>query len=112
MIEQAHVVIDERVFYRDIKPYDAPQELAELHGPSQGQMVLPINVYWGPAHTFDLDNKSDVVEAYQAVLREGRVKDQAEILNSGLLVSVWPQLLLPARVQALWENRFPILAAA
>jgi hypothetical protein len=74
--------------------------------------MLPINVYWGPAHTFDLDNESDVVEAYQAALREGRVEDQAVILNPGLLVSIWPELLLPARVRVLWEDRFPVLAAA
>ncbi|WP_158507112.1 hypothetical protein [Subtercola sp. Z020] len=45
MTEQANGLVDERVFYRDIKPYDAPQELAELHGPARGPMVLPLNVY-------------------------------------------------------------------
>jgi hypothetical protein len=102
---------DARVFYRDIKPYEAPARLDELHGPRDGRVQLPINVYWGPAYTFDLTNESDVVEAYQATLREGRAIDQVELLNRDLLVAVWPELLLPVRVRALWESRFPDLAA-
>lgn len=112
MVEKAVSAAGERVFYRDIKPYDAPSELADLHGPAAGRVILPLNVYWGPAHNFDLDNESDVVEAYQATLREGRVEDQAKILNPELLVSIWPELLLPVRVRMLWEDRFPALTAA
>lgn len=100
-----------RVFYRDIKSYDLPVRLDELHGPSNGRMELPLNVYSGPAYTFDLANESDVVEAYQATLREGCVVDQTELLNRDLLMAVWPELMLPVRVRDLWENRFPELAA-
>lgn len=103
---------DTRVFYRDIKPYDAPARLDELHGPRTGRIELPLNVYWGPAYTFNLANGSDVVEAYQATLREGRVIDQVELLNKDLLVAIWPELILPVRVRDLWEQRFPELAAA
>lgn len=101
-----------RVFYRDIKPYDVPARLDELHGPRSGRMELPLNVYWGPPYTFDLANESDVVEAYQATLREGRVVDQVEVFNQDLLVTIWPELVLPVRVRELWENRFPELATA
>lgn len=100
------------MFYRDIKPYEAPSRLDELRGPHDGHMHLPITVYWGPDYTFDLANESDVVEAYQATLREGRSVDQIELLNKDLLVNVWPALLLPVRVRTLWEGRFPELAAA
>ena len=103
---------DTRVFYRDIKPYDVPARLEELHGPRSGRMELPPNVYWGPLTTVDLDILSGVVKAYQATLREGRVVDQVELLNRDLLVEVWSELLLPARVRDLWESRFPELAAA
>ncbi len=103
---------DTRVFYRDIKPYDAPARLDELHGPRGGRMELPVNVYWGPPYTFDLANESDVVEAYQATLREGRVVDQMEVLNRDLLIRIWPELVLPLRVRELWEKRFPELATA
>jgi hypothetical protein len=100
-----------RVFYRDIKPYAAPAVLEELHGPRSGQIDLPINVYWGPTHAFDLGNESDIVEAYQATLREGRVVDQMELLNRDLLVAIWSELLLPVRLRELWESRFPELRA-
>ena len=103
---------DARLFYRDTKPYEAPLQLAELHGPSAGQVELPLNVYWGPAHTFDLNSESDKVEAYQATLREGRVEDQVNILNADLLVAIWAEIQLPVRVRLLWERRFPVLAAS
>ena len=103
---------DTRVFYRDIKPYDVPSRLDDLHGPRSGRMELPLNVYWGPQATVDLDTLSGVVKAYQAALREGRVVDQVELLNRDLLVEVWSELLLPDRVRDLWESRFPELTAA
>ncbi|WP_066039600.1 hypothetical protein [Herbiconiux solani] len=112
MTEATRATEDPRVFYRDIKPYEAPAELDELRGPRDGSVELPITVYWGPAHTFDLANESDVVEAYQATLREGRTVDQVELLNRDLLMRVWPELLLPVRVRSLWEGRFPELSAA
>lgn len=99
-----------RVHYRDIKPYDAPDRLEELRGPRSGRIRLPINVYWGPKSDVDLDSESDVVKAYQATLREGRVDDQVAILNRDLLVRIWPELMLPVRVRVLWEDRFPELS--
>lgn len=112
MNDLANGMADSRVFYRDIKPYDAPEFLDELHGPGEGQLHLPLNVYWGPAHTFELSNESDLVEAYQATLREGRLVDQSQLLNVGLLQRIWPELLLPMRVRELWEHRFPQLVGA
>ena len=103
---------DTRVFYRDIKPYDAPAQLDELHGPRSGLMELPLNVYWGPEATVDLGTEGGIVKAYQATLREGRVIDQLGLLNRDLLIEIWPKLLLPSRVRELWETRFPELAAA
>jgi hypothetical protein len=100
---------DTRVFYRDIKPYDAPDRLEQLQGPRSGLLDVPINVYWGPRHTFDLDNGSDVIQTYEAALREGRVIDQETLLNHELLLETWPDLMLPVRVRELWETRFPEL---
>jgi hypothetical protein len=97
------------VFYRDIKPYEAPERLEQLNGPRAGAVELPLNVYWGPPHTFDLSNESDIVEAYAATLREGRVVDQEQILDGETLVRVWHDLVLPMRVRELWESRFPEL---
>jgi hypothetical protein len=103
---------DTRVFYRDIKPYDVPDQLEQLHGPRSGRMELPRNVYWGPEAVVDLDTVGGVMKAYQAALREGRVIDQVELLNRDLLIEVWGDLMLPSRLRELWESRFPELAVA
>lgn len=100
-----------RVFYRDVKPYEAPEDLGLLAGPGTGELQLPTNVYWGPWGTVDLNIPSDVLKAYQAVLREGRASDQVELLNRDLLAQVWSELSLPDRVRELWETRFPELRA-
>lgn len=101
-----------RVFYRDIKPYEAPGRLEDLHGPGAGPLDLPLAVYWGPPHVFDLDARAEVIEAYQATVREGSAARQVQILNRHRLLEVWPDLLLPARARELWEGRFPELVSA
>jgi hypothetical protein len=103
---------DTRVFYRDIKPYDAPERLEQLRGPRAGMLVLPINVHWGPKSAVSLDSEGGVVKAYQAALAEGRLADHVVLLNRDLLIEIWPRLSLPLRVRALWEERFPELTAA
>lgn len=103
---------DERVFYRDVKPYEVPARLEELRGPAHGPVRLPVSVYWGPDPVADLDTQGGVIKAYQAVLREGQVADQVALLNPVRLMDVWSELLLPARARALWESRFPQLASA
>jgi len=52
-------------------------------------MTLPINVHWGP----------------------WSVVDQVALLDRDLLVKVWPELMLPARVRGLWESHFPELSS-
>jgi hypothetical protein len=101
-----------RTFYRDIKPYDVPARLQDLHGPAHGTVTLPLNVYWGPDPDADLDSLAGITKAYQAALREGRTEDLEQIVNANRLTEVWDELLLPARVRTLWESRFPELASA
>ena len=103
---------DRRVFYQDIKPYDTPARLDDLHGPAHGTISLPVNVYWGPDADADLDSFAGLSKAYQAVLREGRTVDQEQILNRGRLLEVWNELLLPGRVRAAWEGKFTELATS
>jgi hypothetical protein len=103
---------DTRVFYRDIKPYDVPDQLEQLQGPHSARIELPRNVYWGPEAVVDLDTEGGVMKAYQAALREGRVVDQVELLNRDLLIEVWGELMLPDRVREVWESGCPELAGA
>ncbi|SKC68105.1 hypothetical protein [Okibacterium fritillariae] len=101
---------DRRVFYRDIKPYDVPDSLDALVGPAEGTLALPHHVYWGPEHVFDLSNEWDRVDAYKAVLCEGRTEDMTRLLNGRILRELWPEMSIPTRLRVLWESRFPTLA--
>lgn len=100
-----------RVLYQDIKPYDVPASLGDLHGPRNGVLTLPLDVYWGPDPEADLATLSGVTKAYQAILREGASDMQEALLNRDVLLRIWDELLLPARVRSLWETRFPELTA-
>lgn len=102
--------VHDRVFVRDVKPYFAPDSLDALHGPSGGVIELPHAVHWGPERVVDLDSPGGALKAYEAVLQEGGIADQAVIMNRDRLEAVWPLLALPARVRRLWEDRFPTLA--
>ena len=104
--------IEDRVFFRDVKPYEAPASLDDLRGPAGGVVELPHSVLWAPGgDEVDLDQPGGVGLAYRAVLAEGSVDDQVRLLNRDLLLAAWRDLLLPSRVRELWEGRFPELAA-
>jgi len=100
-----------RVRVHDVKPYDAPASLDDLRGPRDGELVLPHHVHWGPRREVNFSSEGDVLTAYQATISEGMVVDQVMILNRSLLLELWPELILSARVRSLWESRFPELAA-
>jgi hypothetical protein len=100
-----------RVRFQDVKPYDAPASLEDLCGPSDGELVLPHHVHWGPRREVNLSREGDVLTAYQATISEGMVADQVTILNRSILLELWPELILSARVRNLWESRFPELTA-
>lgn len=102
----------ERVLYQDIVPYEVPSSLDALRGPATGALELPITVHWGPKHVYDLADPGEAVFAYQQIVREGTTADQETLLNADLLTQVWPELILPARCQRLWETSFPELAVA
>ena len=80
---------ERRVFFRDTKPYEAPDSLDDLRGPARGVLELPHYVYWGPERTVGPDAPSGIRKAYQTVLCEGTANDQALILNRGVLQREW-----------------------
>lgn len=47
----------------------------------------------------------------QEVLNDGNVEQQIALLNRDHLVNDWAHMILPPRVRALWESRFPELTA-
>jgi hypothetical protein len=48
---------------------------------------------------------------YLRVVRSGTAAEQAALLNRETLMELWPTLILPAECRAIWEAKFPELAA-
>jgi len=88
--------------------------LADLRGPAEGTVELPIWLFWSnPDHTFDLGDKDMRRWLYQTVLREaGQPEDLVAYLDGGTLVALWPELFLPPGVRQAWEDKHPVLRAA
>ena len=51
------------VLFSDVVPYEVPSSLYALQGPSGGIVTLPLHVWCGPAPTFDLNRRADLLVA-------------------------------------------------
>jgi hypothetical protein len=89
-------------------------DLASLRGQVSGTVELPLRLFWSsPDRTFDLDNPFMRRWLYQTVLREAsRPEDLTRYLDDGTLITLWPDLRLPAGVRQAWEDHHPVLRAA
>jgi len=89
-------------------------DLADLHGPVHGTVVLPLRLYWSPAgRVFDLDDPHMLRTVYEVVLQESiEPGELATWLNGDKLAEVWPRLWLPKGVRRAWEERHPQLCTA
>jgi hypothetical protein len=87
--------------------------LADLQGPVEGAVELPIWLFWSaPGHTFDLSDPEMRLWLYQTVLREAsRPQDLTTHLDGDTLIALWPQLFLPKGVRRAWEDQHPALRA-
>jgi hypothetical protein len=88
--------------------------LADLRGPAEGPVELPLWLNWSCLGlVFDLGDPDMRQWLYQTVLREaGRLEDLTAYLNGDTLVALWPSLYLPRGVRQAWEDRHPVLRAA
>lgn len=88
--------------------------LADLRGPVEGPVELPIWLFWSsPGHVFDLGDQDMRRWLYQTVLREaGCQEDLTAYLDGDTLVALWPGLYLPKGVREAWEDQHPALRAA
>jgi len=88
--------------------------LADLRGPTEGTVELPLWLFWSaPGHTFDLGDPDMRRWLYQTVLREAsRLEDLTTYLDGDTLVALWPDLYLPKGVRQAWEDQHPALRAA
>ncbi len=87
--------------------------LADLRGPREGMVELPLWLFWScPGHKFDLSDRDMRLWLYQTVLREaGSAEDLSTYLDRDTLISLWPDLYLPEGVRKAWEDRYPVLRA-
>lgn len=103
---------EERIRFRDIKPYDIVDSLDDLAGPAEGAVTLPVDVYWsGLRSTFDVADERERRVVYKAALSNGRREHIIEFVNRDLLLQSWGRLALDDRVIDLWRNAFPEIAA-
>jgi hypothetical protein len=88
--------------------------LADLRGPTEGTVELPLWLFWScPGHTFDLGDRDMRQWLYQTVLREaGRLEDLTTYLDGDTLIALWPKLYLPKGVRQAWEDQHPVLRVA
>jgi DNA invertase Pin-like site-specific DNA recombinase len=88
--------------------------LADLRGPAEGTVELPLRLFWSsPDRRFDLGKPFMLRSLYETVLREAsRPEDLTTYLNGDTLLAVWPDLYLPRGVRQAWEDEHPGLHAA
>jgi len=98
--------------YSDQRPYAVVDKLADLAGPGGGVVELDRRLNWAGRATYDLADPRRLASMYETVLHEASHPTQlVRWLSAPTLVRLWPELVLPPQVRALWEGRFPELAA-
>jgi len=98
--------------YVDQRHYIVPASLAELRGPASGAVTLDRSLDWSGDAAYDLGDPGDLQVMYQTVLNQATtVADLRRWLHGETLRRLWPVLWLPTRLRALWQARFPELAA-
>ena len=71
---------------------------------------LPLHLNWShPGKISDLADRGDRGRCYELVLQEGGADDILEYVDGALLVDLWPELVVPRDIRALWE---PLIQAA
>jgi hypothetical protein len=88
-------------------------DLADLRGPADGSVQLPLRLFWSlPDHHFDLGDPDSRRWYYETVLRESsRAEDLTAYLDAATLTRLWPELFLPRGVRRAWEEYHPALRA-
>ncbi|GGO54040.1 hypothetical protein [Streptomyces lasiicapitis] len=91
-----------------------PARLADLTGPTQGTVGLPLHVAWSGRRSFDMDRPRARMGLYRTVLAEGQREELETFLNRDLLIGQWPVLrtLISSVIRDVWEDAFAELAAA
>ncbi|GAA4687014.1 hypothetical protein APR04_004838 [Promicromonospora umidemergens] len=108
---RAHRTVPRGYVYADHIPYVTPDSLSDLRGPTSGVVTVGPHIDTSMNPVYEVSDPRRARELYGATVRDGSVVDQVEILDRRLLLRLWPQLNLPTRCRAIWEQKFPELAA-
>lgn len=90
------------------------KDLADLQGPPEGVVVLPVELFYSDPRgaVFDLASPSRRAALCRTVLRQAKNADQlADWVNAAVLEESWPKVapLLPKQVRAAWLTVHPHL---
>jgi hypothetical protein len=99
---------------RQLRPIVVPASLDELHGPSSGLVTPPRRLWWSgdEGTAFDLGNRSQAAELYEAVFEVGRtIQDFTDLLDASLLIELWPELGMRRATRHAWEAAHQVLAS-
>lgn len=96
--------------YADHIPYQMPESLADLHGPTSGTVEVGGHIDTSLRPVYDLADLARRWSLYLRVVRSGTAAEQTALLDRTTLVRLWPTLVLPQRCRDLWEAEFPELA--
>ena len=86
-------------------PVDVPGTLEDLHGPTSGQLRLPVRVYSsadGPRRVWDLEDPAARAEFYAVVMENAALPDVTAYLDAGMLRALWPTMWLSPHVRRAW----------
>jgi hypothetical protein len=92
------------------------KDLADLQGPSEGVVILPVELFYSDPRgsVFDLASPSRRAALCRTVLRQAKNANQlADWVNAAVLEESWPKVarLLPEQVRAAWLAVHPQLGA-
>ncbi|MHB8463316.1 MAG: hypothetical protein ACYDD7_00580 [Acidimicrobiales bacterium] len=70
-----------------------------------GVVELPLHVYWsGSRRTWDLRERTQLARVYELVMTEGTDEDVRRFIRVDELITLWPDLYLPAYVCQAWSD--------
>ncbi|OQR61597.1 hypothetical protein B6E66_23420 [Streptomyces maremycinicus] len=93
---------------------ELPDSRADLFGPAEDVVTLPLHLAWSGLRTFDLGDEKLLLGMYRIVLLNGRHEDYTHYLDASHLMASWPVLrkMIGRGVRTAWESRFAQLQPA
>ncbi|MEI2610623.1 MAG: helix-turn-helix transcriptional regulator [Candidatus Promineifilaceae bacterium] len=105
------LAITPRIEFHDVgvergRPLRVPNPLPRLPLDSAFATIqLPLHLNWSDrGRLFDLRDRRQRARVYELVLREGGPDDVLAYVDGALLVDLWDDLVLPAKVRAAWSD--------